>query len=169
MLPAGSESLLLQRTLQHPICCERLQMPQRSEYWSNSAFARWMLRTFAGGTVPKPDAATLKEWKEWRKTVIPKPISKPSSSALYKIRIILGSSGGNALHSFGIHPVKSEPGINNISMMKVVAVFCLLCRSKQDHACLADKPRQEDAGRNRKDPGQNYVSAYPPSYRGQPF
>ncbi len=41
-------------------------MPQRSNYWSSSAFASWMLRTFAKGTVPKPEAATLKEWKEWK-------------------------------------------------------------------------------------------------------
>ena len=41
-------------------------MPQRRNYWSNSVFARWLMRTFARGTVPKPDAATLKEWKEWK-------------------------------------------------------------------------------------------------------
>lgn len=43
-------------------------MPQRGNYWSNSFFANWMLRTFAKGAVPKPESATLKEWKEWRKS-----------------------------------------------------------------------------------------------------
>ena len=43
-------------------------MPQRSNYWSNGAFASWMLRTFAKVTSPRPKAATLKEWKEWKKS-----------------------------------------------------------------------------------------------------
>jgi hypothetical protein len=41
-------------------------MPQRSHHWSNGVFASWTLRTFARGTAPKPTAATLKEWKEWK-------------------------------------------------------------------------------------------------------
>jgi len=43
-------------------------MPQRSNYWSNSSLARWMLRTFAKGTAQKPESATLKEWKEWKES-----------------------------------------------------------------------------------------------------
>lgn len=43
-------------------------MPQRRNYWSNGAFAKWMLRTFAKGTAPKPEAATLKGWKKWEKS-----------------------------------------------------------------------------------------------------
>jgi len=43
-------------------------MSQRSNYWSSGVFASWMLRTFAKGTAPKPEAATLKEWREWKKS-----------------------------------------------------------------------------------------------------
>lgn len=43
-------------------------MSQRSNYWSGGVFASWMLRTFAKGTAPKPEATTLKEWREWKKS-----------------------------------------------------------------------------------------------------
>ena len=41
-------------------------MPQRRNYWSCTAFARWVMRTFAKGVAPKPESATSKGWKEWK-------------------------------------------------------------------------------------------------------
>jgi len=43
-------------------------MAQRSNYWSDSSFANWLIRTFAKGAAQKPEAATVKEWKDWRES-----------------------------------------------------------------------------------------------------
>lgn len=44
------------------------KMAQRRNYWANSSFSHWLLRTFGRGTAKKPESATLKEWKEWKKS-----------------------------------------------------------------------------------------------------